>query len=78
MGIITDELEIATDEEHEKFLDTTITMTYREFDLSLERARQSGLKTGMEVGRLNAEHNAIIEKSKAVRAACDSFQKHAA
>jgi len=51
--VLTDELEIMADAETEKFLDTTITMSWREYDLSLERARQNGLQTGMEIGRIN-------------------------
>jgi len=64
MGIITDELEVMTDVELENFLDTTITLTWREYDLSLERARQNGLQTGMEIGRINERARLQSERLK--------------
>lgn len=75
-AIVTDEPEIMTATETEKFLDSTVTMTYREFDEACECARQSGLQIGMEIGRINAEFEGNRIKSDAVIKATDSFQEH--
>lgn len=61
--------------EYQKFLDSTITLTWREYDLSLERARQSGLTVGMLVGRQNATFEAESQGLKASLKTCDSMMK---